>query len=112
MITGAYDSQKIPMVNYFEEATVSSHFKRPAQMTTTYKVGWSIPGSKNGFACQRTEHCFAKQEEVHKLPRSLLWHKDIISATTQIELAERLSNMGSQQLLGGPVLPRPYDKTL
>ena len=30
----------------------------------------------------------------------------------EINLAERSSNMGSQQLLRGPVLPRPYDKTL
>ena len=27
--------------------------------------------------------------------------------TAEINLAERSSNMGSQQLLGGPVLPRP-----
>jgi hypothetical protein len=39
MITGTNDSHKVPTVNYLEEATVSSHFKRPAWMTTTNKVG-------------------------------------------------------------------------
>jgi len=34
-------------------------------------------------------------------------HKDITSATMQTQLAESLSNMGTQQLLGGPVLPDP-----
>jgi hypothetical protein len=60
MITGTNDSHKVPTMNYLEEATVISHFKRPAWMTTTYKVGWSIPGSKYWFACQPTENCSAK----------------------------------------------------
>jgi hypothetical protein len=54
MITGTNDSHKVPIliVNYLEEATVTSHFKRPAWMTTTNKIGWFIPGSKNRFASQ------------------------------------------------------------
>ena len=48
---GTNDSHKVPIptVNYLEEATVPSHFKRPAWMTTTNKGGGSIPGSKNRF---------------------------------------------------------------
>ena len=49
MITGTNDSHKVPMVNYLEEATVSSDFKRLAWRTTTNKVGWSIPGSNMGL---------------------------------------------------------------
>jgi hypothetical protein len=38
-------------------------------------------------------------------------YKDITS-TMQEKIAETLSNMGTQQLLGGLVLPRPWVKTL
>ena len=45
--------------------------------------------------------------QVDRGPKILPMHKQIMSATKQKNLAERSSNMGSQQLLGGPVLPRP-----
>jgi hypothetical protein len=38
-------------------------------------------------------------------------HNDITSAKRQTNLAETPSNMGTQQSLGGPVLPRPWGKT-
>ena len=50
---------------------------------------------------------FYKSIEVPRLPKVLPMHEEIMSATKQKNLAERSSNMGSQQLLGGPVLPRP-----
>jgi hypothetical protein len=61
MMTGTNDSHKVPIptVNYLEEATVPSHFKRPAWMTTTNKIGWFIPCSKNRFACQTINDFFA-----------------------------------------------------
>ena len=46
--------------------------------------------------------------EEQMLPKFLPIYKDIMKVKkAEINLAERLSNMGSQQLLGGPVLPRP-----
>ena len=66
---GTYDSHKVPMVNYLEEATVSSHFKRPAWMTTTNKGGWSIPGSKNRFAWQTRKNCSASRQRSRGYPR-------------------------------------------
>ncbi len=45
------------------------------------------------------------------LLKVLPMHKEITSAAKQKKFSEKSSNMGSQQLLGGPVLLRPYDKT-
>ncbi len=74
-------------------------------MTTTNKGG-SIPDSKNRFDVT-TKYLFCKLIKVPRLPKVLLMQKEETSAAKQKKLAEILSNMGSQRLLGGPVLPRP-----
>ena len=55
MITGTNDSHKVPMVNCLEEATVFSHFKRPAWMTTTYKVGGPYQVASMGLHVNQQE---------------------------------------------------------
>ncbi len=74
-------------------------------MTTTNKGGRSIPGSKNRFDV-KPEIFVLKVERGTKATQSSTHAHKLNKCNKAEKLAEILSNMGSQQLLGGPVLPR------
>ena len=62
-------------VDYLEDDTVSSHFKWPAWMITSNKVGWSIPGSKNRFAYKLWTIVLQSWQRYTSYPRDLPMHR-------------------------------------
>ena len=75
-------------------------------MTTTNKENGPYQVARTGLH-GKLERSVLQVDRGAEATQDSPLHKDIMSATKQKNLAERSSNMGSQQLLGGPVLPRP-----
>jgi hypothetical protein len=75
MITGTNDSHKVPMVNYLEEATVSSHFKRLSLDGHLKKVRMVSPSCEIMFEYQTHAQLICTRPQGHTGDPSLFMAK-------------------------------------